>query len=627
MMRSGVAEFNFSVGQEVITSFNKPEIHVLDGNLVDHDQLLTFQKYEIFQSKYDSEILKIHLQCAKLQFDMKVCYQVYPDIAGCVKWLEFSNYGRKDLRLNRMFFEVLNTCPGEFADSDFFKKQGIDRVTPFHNASGDDDIIQLHNDKLNEGMLLGNTAPGPLRYFMLYPCWGAGISIGYNMSGADFNKYISPGESFSTDKALSYVYAGDKDCPKTLNGFREMVRRQLPLCPDNGSVMYCTWLPFLKNINEELLLDLAERAAALGFGWFVVDDGWFTDNNWEVDADKFPNGLEPISEKVRSLGMKFGLWLNIGNDYGKIGSRPEDNALDFNGEPKPFGFGRKLTSRCMASNHRDVMSAKLLELAEKYDVDYYKLDFSNTCSPYGMMAYGCHSTEHAHHRNYSDSILEQYGSMMQLRNEVKDKFPDLVIDFSFETFGTEFPSIGALQFSELHHSSNMNTLKPEILRADRIRRTIYEYSRVLPDERILGSLICLQNENDLEHLLTPCAGTPLVAGDLRKITPENADVIGKLSACLNEIIEYGPMVDKVLLKGNGFDGYARFNKLGNGLVAVFGKTDGFTLNIPGLPEGKYELVNIISEESLAACSADELSNGIELKSSINGVLPLALKKL
>ena len=68
-------------------------------------------------------------------------------------------------------------------------------------------------------------------------------------------------------------------------------------------------------IDYELLSREADRAAELGLEIFVVDAGWFKGGfpngagNWdEVDATKLPNGLEPLADYVRELGMGFGLW-------------------------------------------------------------------------------------------------------------------------------------------------------------------------------------------------------------------------------------------------------------------------------------------------------------------------------
>jgi hypothetical protein len=618
--RLETGEFQFNVNGDQISSYCKPEVHILDGSVVDVKQLLEPLGHEFTPGSKGSRILKISLRCKKHDFVLRVCYEIYPDLAGCGKWLEIDCLG-EDIHLSKMFFEQLNTCPGDFADSDFFTRQGMVPAAPMF-AVNEDDIIQLHNEKLNEGLFVGNSACGPLRYFMVYPHWATGISCGYNMSSADFNKFMRKGETFVSDKAYFMLYQGERRDSTAANAFREMIRRDLPDCPDNGGVMYCTWLPFLKNINEELLLKLLDRAAEFGFNYFVVDDGWFTDNNWEVDSDKFPNGLEVIAEKVHAAGMKFGLWLNIGNDYGQSGSRPEDNAEGFHGLVKPFGFStRELKTRCFASKHRELTAAKLIELAGQYDIDYFKLDFSNILSPYGIMAYGCHSHDHAWHKDYSDAVFEQYQSMMVMRETVKKSFPGLIIDFSFEVFGTDRPSIGALRYSELHHASNMTTLRPELMRADHIRRTLYEYGNLLPNERLLGSLICLQNEDDVENLLTAFAGTPLVAGDLTKISGENAELLKNVVKNLNALVKESPLTEYELLKYKAagerrqWDGFARYAKNGRGIICVF-RNDypELTINLalPGFPDGDFTLTDMFSDELIKTCSGRELRSKLDI---------------
>ena len=619
--RLEVGEFQFNVNGDQITSYSKPEVHELDGSVVDIKQILEPSGHEFTLGSKGSQILKISLRCEKYDFVMRVCYEIYPDLAGCGKWLEIDCLG-EDIQLNRMFFEQLNTCPGEFSDSDFFSQQGALPKAPMFAIYGDDDIIQLHNPKLDEGLYLANGACGPLRYFMVYPHWGTGISCGYSMNAADFNKFMTKGETFISDKAYFLLYDGKRKNPAAGNALREMIRRDLPDCPDNGKVMYCTWQPFMKEINEELLLKLVDCAAELSFNHFVVDDGWFTDNNWEVDHEKFPNGLEVVAEKVHEAGMRFGLWLNIGNDYGQVDSRPEDNASDFHGIVKPFGFStRGLKTRCFASKHRDIMATKLIELAKQYDVDYFKLDFSNIMSPYGIMAYGCHSHDHAYHKDYSDAIFEQYQSMLAMREKVKASFPDLIIDFSFEVFGTERPSIAALRYSEMHHVSNMNTLSPELIRADHIRRTLYEYGNLLPNERLLGSLICLQNENDVENLLTAFVGTPLVAGDLTKISPENAILIKNIVKNLNDLVEESPLSEYELIKFKAageiqqWDGFARYAKSGRGMICVFRNDypeSTIDISLNDFPDGQFILKDMISGELIKNCSGSELRSGLKI---------------
>ena len=64
------------------------------------------------------------------------------------------------------------------------------------------------------------------------------------------------------------------------------------------------------------LLALADRAAAVGVERYVLDDGWFRGRrsdhaglgDWYVDERVWPDGLAPLVDHVRALGMEFGLW-------------------------------------------------------------------------------------------------------------------------------------------------------------------------------------------------------------------------------------------------------------------------------------------------------------------------------
>ena len=620
--KTETGEFQFNINSDQIVSYSKPQVHILDGNVVDIKQILTVTGYEYSTGNKNSQILKISMYCVKYDFDLHVCYEIYSELAGCVKWLEIVSHS-KDIHISKMFFEQLSICPGNFADSDFFLRQGMTSTVPMFTSSGEDDILQLYNAKLNEGFYICNTACGPLRYFMVYPNWDTGISCGYNMSGADFNKFLQQNGTFVSDKSYLLLYTGKKGNPVATNSLREMIRRNLPVCSDNGKVMYCTWLPFMKNINEELILNLVNDAAELGFYHFVLDDGWFTDNNWEVDSKKFPHGMKSIADAIHDAGMKFGLWLNVGNDYGQAGSRSEDNATDYNDEIKPFGFStRGLKTRCFASKHSDIMAEKLINLVTEYNVDYFKLDFSNILSPYGIMSYGCHSQEHEYHRNYADSVFEQYQGMMSMRNKIKDLFPDIIIDFTFETFGMELPSIAAIRYSELNHVSNMHTLHPELMKADHIRRTLYEYCNLLPNERILGSLICLQDgKNDIENLLTSFIGTPLVAGDLTKIKGSTRQQIKNIVSSLNNLIKDGPLTEYQLLKYKAagtieqWDSFTRYAKTGSGIICAFrndypGRIA--DISMEDFPDGDFILTDMINGRRIQECSGADLRLGISI---------------
>lgn len=98
--------------------------------------------------------------------------------------------------------------------------------------------------------------------------------------------------------------------------FHEHVRA-LPVHPDaQRPVTINVWEAVYFDQDAARLIDLADRAAALGVERFVLDDGWFGGRrddhaglgDWVVSRQVWPEGLHPLVDHVKGLGMQFGLW-------------------------------------------------------------------------------------------------------------------------------------------------------------------------------------------------------------------------------------------------------------------------------------------------------------------------------
>nr|BFE61339.1 alpha-galactosidase [Dactylosporangium thailandense] len=126
--------------------------------------------------------------------------------------------------------------------------------------------------------------------------------------------------------AAGGAYATPKSCGLfSAEGFggasrawHEYVRAAvLPHGDELRPVLYNSWEATGFRLDEANQMALAERAAALGCELFVMDDGWFgarvADNaglgDWLPNPARFPNGLGPLIERVRELGMAFGIWV------------------------------------------------------------------------------------------------------------------------------------------------------------------------------------------------------------------------------------------------------------------------------------------------------------------------------
>jgi len=93
--------------------------------------------------------------------------------------------------------------------------------------------------------------------------------------------------------------------------------RALPHAPAaDRPVTLNVWEAVYFDHDATRLIDLAERAAALGVERYVLDDGWFGARrddhaglgDWVVARDVWPDGLHPLVDRVQNLGMEFGLW-------------------------------------------------------------------------------------------------------------------------------------------------------------------------------------------------------------------------------------------------------------------------------------------------------------------------------
>lgn len=82
-------------------------------------------------------------------------------------------------------------------------------------------------------------------------------------------------------------------------------------------VLLNTWEAVYFDHDRGRLLALADVAASVGVERFVLDDGWFGSRrddrsglgDWWVSPEAHPDGLAPLIDHVRGLGMEFGIWV------------------------------------------------------------------------------------------------------------------------------------------------------------------------------------------------------------------------------------------------------------------------------------------------------------------------------
>jgi alpha-galactosidase len=126
---------------------------------------------------------------------------------------------------------------------------------------------------------------------------------------------LDPGESYTSPELIG-VYSAGGLTPASWC-FHRLVRSRPGHPATPRPVLLNTWEAVYFQHDTARLQDLATAAAALGIERFVLDDGWFGSRrddrhglgDWTVSHDVYPDGLAPLIDHVRSLGMEFGIWV------------------------------------------------------------------------------------------------------------------------------------------------------------------------------------------------------------------------------------------------------------------------------------------------------------------------------
>ena len=129
---------------------------------------------------------------------------------------------------------------------------------------------------------------------------------------------LEPGQVFDTPEVIfAFSESGLTTLSHVLHRFlRENVSRHEAQRERSG-VLLNSWEANYFSFTEDSIVRLAESAKAIGAELLVLDDGWFGERDddhralgdWFVNTRKLPGGLSGLIQKVRALGLDFGLWI------------------------------------------------------------------------------------------------------------------------------------------------------------------------------------------------------------------------------------------------------------------------------------------------------------------------------
>ena len=212
----------------------------------------------------------------------------------------------------------------------------------------------------------------------------------------DFGYQLKPGEQLETPPFYAgFTGKGLGEASRILHRFeRQSILpggEDAPLRP----VLYNSWEATEFRVDEAGQLALAEKASRLGVERFVIDDGWFGQRkddhaglgDWYVNTQKFPHGLKPVIDRVHSLGMDFGIWVEpemVNPDSDLYRKHPEW-AMNFPGRPRTEARNQLLLNLAR-SDVRDYVFQWLDQLVTNNDIAFLKWDYNRNWAEPGWDA-------------------------------------------------------------------------------------------------------------------------------------------------------------------------------------------------------------------------------------------------
>ncbi len=246
----------------------------------------------------------------------------------------------------------------------------------------------------------------------------------------DFGYRLIPGEHLQTPYFYAgYSHEGIGGASRLLHRFE--ISSILPHAPNPKlrPVLYNSWEATEFKVDEADQEALAEKAASIGVERFVVDDGWFGQRandhaglgDWYVNPVKFPQGLKPLIDKVHSLGMDFGLWVEpeMVNPDSDLYREHPDWVLNFTGRPRSEGRNQ-LMLNLARPDVRAFVFGFLDKLLSDNDIAFLKWDYNRNWSEPGWPAVAPDEQK----RVYIDYVRNLYSIL----DELREKHPGIEIE-------------------------------------------------------------------------------------------------------------------------------------------------------------------------------------------------------
>ena len=410
------------------------------------------EEFETLPGSYDEEDKVEHL-CITLkdrQYDLtlELHYYVYEDCDVITRSAKLLNTSEQSVKLLRLMsaqvdFDtpdyVLTTFTGEWGRE---MKRSRVRMTDGKHVNAT--YAGISSNRANPFVMLGkeHTTEDEGECYGFNLIYSGNHYEAVEMSGygktrivtginpQSFAWKLAPGASFEAPEAvMTYSHEGYNGMSQHMHAFvREHIVRgewKKKLRP----VLLNSWEAAYFNINERSLLNLAKAGKDVGIELFVMDDGWFGTRDddtqalgdWHVNKEKLPGGVKGIADKVRALGLEFGIWVEpeMVNVNSNLYQNHPEWVMDLPGKPHSEGRNQRILDLANVEV-QDFIIEEMSKVFSSAEISYVKWDMNRIFSDVYSKSLQAEQQGQVFHRY----VIGLYRCM----KELTERFPHILFE-------------------------------------------------------------------------------------------------------------------------------------------------------------------------------------------------------
>ena len=402
----------------------------------------------VYSTTKEGETLEIYLKDDKSNVEVTLKYGVIEELDVITRSVVIKNSGKDAVKIEKAASMCLDIPYGEWDWVHFYGRHVMERITErtpiIHGIQESSSKRGTSSHQQNPTALIcskdcNETSGECYGIALMYSgCWSCKIEkdqinqtrVVMGINPEMFSWKLEVGEEFYTPEVImSYSNSGTE---KLSHNFHEVIRENVcrgKFKLSERSILINNWEATYFNFDEEKIQHIAETASKLGIEMLVLDDGWFGERNndnkslgdWTVNENKLKNGLNGLVEKVKSYGMKFGIWMEpeMISEDSKLYREHPDWAIKIPGR-NPVRSRYQLVLDITRKEVRDYIFDSISNILNSADISYMKLDMNRSiCDWYSKELPADRMGEMPHRY-----VLALY----DLLERITEKFPNVLFE-------------------------------------------------------------------------------------------------------------------------------------------------------------------------------------------------------